>query len=76
MCDPLYENRMMSLMTSITLILEIIHLMNVQDEKIYSVKNDDTFDKAFNTDNNYDNFDKMSLHSTSENETVKYIFHA
>ncbi|XP_012055344.1 PREDICTED: gephyrin-like [Atta cephalotes] len=69
MCGPLYENAIMSLMTSITLILEIVHLMNMQNEENYNIKNDDTFDKAFNINNNGDNSDKMFLHSISENET-------
>ncbi|XP_018364524.1 PREDICTED: uncharacterized protein LOC108762160 [Trachymyrmex cornetzi] len=69
MCGPLCENAIMSLMTSVTLILEIVHLMNMQDEEICSIKNDDTFDKMFNTNNNDDNSDKVFLHSASENET-------
>jgi len=49
MCGPLYENAIMSLITSITLILEIVHLMNMQNEEIYNIKNDDSFDKAILT---------------------------
>ncbi|XP_018345329.1 PREDICTED: gephyrin-like [Trachymyrmex septentrionalis] len=73
MYGPLCENAIMSLMTNVTLILKIVHLMNVQDEKMCSIKNDDTLDKAFNTNNNNDNSDKVSLHSTSENETKNIL---
>jgi len=73
MCGPLYENAIMNLITSITLILEIVHLMNMQNEEIYNIKNDDSFDKAFHINNNDDNSDKVFLHSISENETVKYL---
>ncbi|XP_011067335.1 PREDICTED: gephyrin-like [Acromyrmex echinatior] len=63
MCGPLYENAIMNLTTNIALILEIVHLMNMQNKEIYRIKND-TFE-AFDTNN--DN-DKESLHSIFENE--------